>query len=100
MKQKITLLTVMAIMALITSTQAQNIPMSHSTEAINGRYYRAIRFFEIPSLTEQQKLEDAGMKLLYYVSPKTYVASVSNDFKRLLDSRCSSCSSCALSNNR
>lgn len=86
MKQKITLLTVMAIMALITSTQAQNIPMSHSTEAINGRYYRAIRFFEIPSLTEQQKLEDAGIKLLYYISPKTYVASVSNDFNRLLDS--------------
>ena len=86
MKQKITLLTVMAIMAFVVSTQAQNIPMSHSTESINGRHYRTIRFSEIPSSTEQQKLEDAGIKLLYYVKPKTYVASVSNDFKRLLDS--------------
>ena len=56
-----------------------------SAESINGRYYRHIRFATLPTFEKQKALESAGVKLLYYVSNKTYFASVSNGASAPLD---------------
>ncbi len=47
-----------------------------SAEAINGRYYRHIRFSTFPGPQTRAALETAGIKLLYYVSSQTYLASI------------------------
>ncbi|MDQ3109313.1 MAG: hypothetical protein M3R17_05420, partial [Bacteroidota bacterium] len=49
-----------------------------SAEAINGRYYRHIRFSSLPDNTKRTALEASGIKLLYYVSSQTYVASIAS----------------------
>ncbi len=85
MKNKKILLTTIAIVWCIICLQAQIINIPDSTEVINGRYYSHIRFAELPNFEKQKKLEDAGVKLLFYVSIKTYLASISNGVNGLLD---------------
>jgi hypothetical protein len=58
---------------------------SDSAEAIDGKYYRHIRFAILPDLEKQQTLEALGVKLLYYVSAQTYFASISVTTPRTLD---------------
>lgn len=46
-----------------------------ANEVIDGNYYRLIRFNEIPNQDLLDKMEEQGIKLLEYLSDKTYVAS-------------------------
>ncbi len=52
-----------------------------STEWVNGNYYRHIHFVTIPSTQQQINLRNEGIKLLYYISSNTYLASISGKFK-------------------
>lgn len=56
-----------------------------SGETINSRYYRHIRFATLPGLAERTAMENAGIKLLYYISSQTYLASVSAATPNTLD---------------
>ena len=49
-----------------------------STEWVNGHYYRHIQFVTLPSNQQQIALSNEGIKLLYYISSNTYLASVSS----------------------
>ena len=50
-----------------------------ASEVINGRYYRHIHFSDIPDDKKQKELENAGVKLLYFISSNTYYASISTE---------------------
>lgn len=56
-----------------------------SAEAINGRYYRHIRFAAFPDHEKRNALEKAGIQLMQYVSSQTYLASVSSGTNGPLD---------------
>lgn len=56
-----------------------------SAEAINGHYYRHIRFAAFPGDVTRISLENSGVKLLYYISSQTYLASVSTGAATVLD---------------
>lgn len=45
-------------------------------ELINGRYYRCIQFYQIPSAEEKASLEAQGVRLLTYIPNNVYTASI------------------------
>jgi subtilisin family serine protease len=56
-----------------------------SGETINSRYYRHIRFATFPDFAKRAAMENAGIKLLYYISSQTYLASVAAATPNALD---------------
>ncbi|MCR9288179.1 MAG: S8 family serine peptidase [Bacteroidetes bacterium] len=47
-----------------------------SHEAIEGKYYRFLQFFEIPNQEGLDKLSQEGIELLEYIPNKAYIASI------------------------
>lgn len=45
-------------------------------EVVNGRYYRYIHFKSLPDFSQRVALEKSGIKLLHFISGKTYTASI------------------------
>jgi len=56
-------------------------------EIVNGRFYRYIQFFEMPSEAQKHKLEEMGIKLLNYIPDNIYSVSIASDvqLQRLRD---------------
>ena len=52
----------------------------NENERFGDKIYRYIQFFEIPSQTQREDIEKAGIKLLEYIPQKVYVASIPYDF--------------------
>jgi subtilisin family serine protease len=48
-------------------------------ELVNGRYYRYIQFFQIPSEAQKQKLAQRGIKLLNYIPDNIFSVSIASD---------------------
>lgn len=64
-----------------TNSTSENEVIIDSQEWVNGCYYRHIYFVTLPSNPQQIALRDKGIKLLYYISSNTYLASISGEFK-------------------
>ena len=57
-------------------------------EIINGKYYRLIQFFEIPTDNEKAAMENLGIEFLSYFPSRAYIASIpSNLTKSKLENR-------------
>lgn len=56
-------------------------------EIVNGNYYRYLHFNSIPDYTTRMSLEKSGVRLLNFISGKTYTASFRSDVKFPLDKR-------------
>lgn len=49
-------------------------------EVINGKYYRFIQFYEIPSNEQREALKNQGLELMLYLPNYTYMAAVNENF--------------------
>ncbi len=61
-------------------------PDVKTTEVFEGRYYRLLQFYQIPTQELRETIESTGIQLLSYLPKNTYIASIPAQFdtKKLL----------------
>jgi len=52
-------------------------PLPSSAELVNGKYYRIVQFYEIPSNDQKVAIENAGIQLLDYIPNHAFLAAIS-----------------------
>lgn len=50
----------------------------NNSELYNGRYYRYIQFFTIPTEQQKQKLQEQGIRLMSYLPENVFIASIAS----------------------
>lgn len=48
----------------------------HEQEVINGKFYRYLQFYHIPTADQKREIAAAGIELLYYLPERTYFAAI------------------------
>ena len=52
----------------------------NENEVFEGKYYRLIQFFDIPTVAEKEELSQRGLRLLDYLPQYAYFAEIDQDF--------------------
>lgn len=53
----------------------------HKSETVNGKYYRFMQFYQIPTDEKKKELEKTGITFLCYIPNHTYIVSVPTNYE-------------------